>query len=367
MHSPRVIRELYKASAHTYGNNVLADIALMTWRCATNPLDRVAGLFFILFRSLCRTNRVIVRIPKYDESLTEEEAWARLLHCGLRNQCLDGSSADNIAAQLLRCPSYSPTEHWFPTWQQVQAMYPPAGQWFPTLEQARDRALYDLFHRDTHTQLIGPIPNAQSIDKLFHLTPKFDFSIQVVGGQYYKNFEIECHYLPLQFSTATRRFSTHHHHYILKNFVVVDPLEKQDKRLAKRFKQEDLALDIIPIGIYNHPYLQRLLSMPKEHSLRILVIGIYDYKAGLDKPPQDASVWSRVRFLVCKDVTSSRPNQGRHPRTYWKVIACFKCRPPEYRPDNPSQTFQHMVNEDTRIRHMLNGLKIKPEDRIYLE
>lgn len=77
-------------------------------RHASNPLDKIAGLFFPL-RHI--DNK---RIPTYVESESQEDAWSRLI-----NAVADTKYTKGIALFLMAQFPHPSANHWFPSWGQV--------------------------------------------------------------------------------------------------------------------------------------------------------------------------------------------------------------------------------------------------------
>lgn len=350
---------MISAISHKFGSEVLDDIAQMAPRHATNPLDKVAGLFFILFGDQLFRNRTAVRIPKYDESKTEEEAWGHLLHAGLGIQGLDGYSlTGDMATQLIGSfPHDSSSEHWFPSWKSVLTWPTPVKPNYPS------RRRYD----------ISTIP------------PKFDLSIPVMNGRLYKSFEIRrvnkspYHDIDLySLGGSCNAFNVSRlPNGTLTSFIQLTPVGKSDANIET---------------IVEHTLRDRIQS-----SMQYVILLIGALKAApvhnyFDLGWGDQGVgytlefsMDTARYLVCQDITVLRPTQGPYHRTYLKVLNCFQCtvdpkrqlpRRGEFSPSRESRLFENkqaVVHEANRLLYAIEraaalvGSDITESDMIYLE
>ena len=99
----------------------------MQHRCASNPLDKVAGLFFFLFNQRCQGDFVSAKpcdtVPTYIPSETPSYAWNRLVKTAARIEEDDEEELMSFGVQLLKIFPHPSAEHWFPSWAQVM-QYP---------------------------------------------------------------------------------------------------------------------------------------------------------------------------------------------------------------------------------------------------
>ena len=94
----------------------------MTRRYASQPVDKISGLFYLL-----RTTK----LPCYDAQMTSEDFW---------RQCFHLLPAERKAEVLFDFPSRGSDEQWFPTWAQVLA-WPMRN---PAYDHLRPQSLPDL-------------------------------------------------------------------------------------------------------------------------------------------------------------------------------------------------------------------------------
>jgi len=112
------------------GCNVYELVREMSKRCASHPLDKVAGLFYLL-----RTTQ----LPTYDAAIDEESAWRQCFHVLPFGRKLE---------ILFDCPFRGKEKQWFPTWRQMM-------EW-PVRDPECDHAPAELPQGYKFPQLIAP-------------------------------------------------------------------------------------------------------------------------------------------------------------------------------------------------------------------
>ncbi|KAF8430347.1 hypothetical protein EV426DRAFT_581116 [Tirmania nivea] len=101
----------------------------MARRCASQPTDKVAGLFYLLHTT---------QLPTYDELISDEEAWRKCFHVlPFRRKF-----------ELLFDFPYRGPEHWYPSWKQLM-------EW-PERDDTYEHAATEWPHNDSAGPELNP-------------------------------------------------------------------------------------------------------------------------------------------------------------------------------------------------------------------
>jgi len=130
------IRPVLKLAANvdsSTGCRVYELVREMSKRCASQPLDKLTGLFYLL-----RTTQ----LPTYDAAIDEEIAWRQCFHV------LPFARKIEI---LFDFPTRGTVQQWFPTWRQIM-------EW-PARDSRYEHASAEHPQTSTPPQLLHPVPD----------------------------------------------------------------------------------------------------------------------------------------------------------------------------------------------------------------
>ncbi|KAF8454845.1 hypothetical protein BDZ91DRAFT_555308 [Kalaharituber pfeilii] len=138
----------------------------MKRRFASNAVDIVSALFFILFRFRCRTNFLDTGgprdvVPIYRPNDSPDLAWRRLVNV-IAAESLKMKVENTFGSQLLRLFPFQCNRYWFPTWDEIMQ--------YPT----------STFTTQQITQADQPDPQAPNTEKL------------CIEGKSYECWLLEC-------------------------------------------------------------------------------------------------------------------------------------------------------------------------------
>ena len=134
----------------------------MSRRHASNPIDKISGLFYLLHT---------IKLPCYDERMTDEDFW---------RQCFHLLPVERKSELLFDFPYRGSSEQWFPTWKQVLDW--PVRD--PDCDHMRSWSSTNIV-RDTLGEKLFALSNIWAIPnaKLFVTAVPGEYKVSIAGGQ----------------------------------------------------------------------------------------------------------------------------------------------------------------------------------------
>lgn len=266
----------------------LLGIPRMDHRCASNALDKVSGLFFILAGNILWTGSHYhgnVRVPRYLPEMDPDEAWCQLVHA-ITDMNAPGDIG-TITMDLLTWFPYPSREHWFPSWNQA-------------------------------LKILTPIPEQQLHDAV---PPKADYSLLVSRGRIYRGCKL-------------RRNSMHEasdDEVTYSNYIL--SYQTREKNISNIVEGElpsakdQSTLFEVEVGSYlNLPIPE--IDDPAEENQEYVIVDITggsgpELNIGVDEVSIHGSKTQKPvshALLVCRNITQWRPYQARTERVYLRRV-----------------------------------------------
>ena len=210
----------------------------MSRRCASQPTDKVAGLFYLLHTT---------ELPTYDELISDEEAWRKCFHVLPFRRKIE----------ILCDFPYRGPDHWYPSWKQLMA--------WPERDETYEHAAAESQQSDdSATPELIPGPDAIHVegtesffvDKIWaisHVLLRADTSnpneYEVrIGG---KVFGFYCPYRSQEsIETENRQFTLaipSPKHSYTGNWVVCEQLPGSRKRKFGSTDEKDDGIDVVEV------------------------------------------------------------------------------------------------------------------------
>jgi len=216
------------------GCSVYELVQQMAKRCATQPTDKVAGLFYLL-----RTTQ----LPTYDASICAEDAWARCFHV------LPFERKIEILFDFPYGGSAGPGCQWFPTWIQLME-WPVRDFTYEHTVAVWDQAHLQFSQAQESKSLFVPEIWAISDVQLSRTHEPNEYQIDIdIGNETFAFYYPYVHQKPIEMSTSDK--------YIL---VTTDPDHSYNWVVCKSLgvKDEECAL---PGGVVKMAGVQSLSKL----------------------------------------------------------------------------------------------------------
>ena len=261
--SGRLAKEVYDLASET---DILSRVRRMSLRCASRPVDKISGLFFVLLGPRAqRLNGNEVRLPKYNESALPEEAWDRLVHA-LADGDLEKLLPESITYLLLKNFPHPSQEHWFPNWRQV---------------------------------ISWPTVSIREVQRADQQQPKVDRSLRLRSGRVLFN----CRLYQRQWSKLPNSKLMHGLSYSIST---IHP------GIGDYFRF---------LSCWLEPFVQSDSEVPAidtEKDYALILVG-----KGAAMTPKSACTAESLA-IVCRDISRFRLHQGTNPRIYVKRVTTLQ-------------------------------------------